>query len=377
MIYHLLTESEPFSEHFGGALSRWTANVLRNDEDAMIVCPWADVSWNFPSQRIITLEGLKTYKRWASFFRRHAFGQFRPALLNRILNPLMEKLRGRDVLYIHNRPECALALQSRCRQLGVRLILHMQNSHLTYLSKRALSRLNLDAFVFCSAFLKSEAAGWRVPLANATVIPNGADEDLFFPAADHKAASRNSSPVVLFVGRLVPEKGAHLFLAAMKALQEKGIRVLGKLIGATGFGACAKSNYFDQLKRDKPSNVEFSEYVSGRELADQYRNASVFCCPSIWNEPFGMVNVEAMATALPVVASAVGGIPEIFERGGGLLVPPNRAEELANAIELLVTDAGRRAQLSQEALRSFQTRYRWQGIRSQYHALVNSLGCAA
>ena len=90
-----------------------------------------------------------------------------------------------------------------------------------------------------------------------------------------------------------------------------------------------------------------------------------------------MVNVEAMATALPVVASAVGGIPEIFERGGGLLVPPNRAEELANAIELLVTDAGRRAQLSQEALCSFQTRYRWQGIRSQYHALVNSLGCAA
>ncbi len=377
MIYHLLTESEPFSEHFGGALSRWTANVLRDDENSVIVCPWADASWNFPSQRIVALKSLRTYKRWTSFFRRHSFGQFRPALLKQILNPLMEKLRAGDVLYIHNRPEYALALQSRCRHIAVKVVLHMQNSHLTYFSKRALSQLNLDAFIFCSSFLKSEAAGWGVPLPNAKVIPNGADEDLFFPATDRPLAGGSSSPVVLFVGRLVPEKGAHLFLAAMKALQEKGIRVLGKLIGATGFGASGKSSYFDQLKRDKPSNVEFGEYVSGRELADEYRNASLFCCPSIWNEPFGMVNVEAMATGLPVVASAVGGIPEIFERGGALLVPANRPEELANAIELLATNADRRAQLSREALRSFQTRYRWQGIRSQYYALLDSLGCVA
>ena len=377
MIYHLLTESEPFSEHFGGALSRWTANVLRDDENSTIVCPWADTSWNFPPRRIITIESLRAYQRWASFFRRHSFGQFRPALLNRVLNPLMEKLHEGDILYIHNRPEYALALHSRCHRMGVRLVLHMQNSHLTFFSKRVLSGLKLDAFVFCSSFLQSEAHHFGVPLTSTKVIPNGADEDLFFPADGKKlTTNKTSSPVVLFVGRLVPEKGAHLFLSAMKSLQEKGIRALGKLIGATGFGGSGKSDYFEQLKRDKPSNVEFGEYVSGRELADQYRNASLFCCPSIWNEPFGMVNVEAMATALPVVASAVGGIPEIFERGGGLLVPANHPEELANAIELLIRDVGRRAQLSQEAFRSFQTRYRWQNIRSQYHALLDSLGCA-
>ena len=378
MIYHLLTESEPFSEHFGGALSRWAANVLRGDENSIIVCPWADTSWNFPSRRTITLEGLRAYKRWAPFFRRHSFGPFRPALLNRVLNPLVEKLREGDVLYIHNRPEYAMALHSHCRRLGVKLILHMQNSHLTYCSKRVLNRIKLDAFVFCSSFLQSEARAFGVPLTNSKVIPNGADEELFFPASRKKMpANETSSPVVLFVGRLVPEKGAHLFLAAMKSLQAKGIRVLGKLIGSTSFGGSGKSNYFDQLKRDKPTNVEFGEYVSGRQLADQYRHASLFCCPSIWNEPFGMVNVEAMATGLPVVASAVGGIPEIFERGGALLVPANCPEELANAIELLVTDASRHAQLSQEALRSFQTRYRWQGIRSQYRALLDSVGCAA
>jgi spore coat protein SA len=378
MIYHLLTESEPFSEHFGGALSRWTANVLREDEDSMIVCPWADTSWNFPPRRIIAVPGFTSYRRWALFLRRHPFGHFRTALLNQVLKTLTKRLKKQDTVYIHNRPEFALALHSPCHQLGVKLVLHMQNSHLTYFPKQSMQKLKADAFVFCSSFLKSEALEFGVPLANANVIPNGADEELFFPVPDRGlVANKTSSPVVLFVGRLVPEKGAHLFLAAMKMLKAKGYEVLGRLIGSSSFGMHPKTAYEQHLMREKPSNVEFGEYLSGKDLAEAFRNASVFCCPSIWNEPFGMVNVEAMATALPVVATDVGGIPEIFEQGGGLLVSANRPNELADAIESLLTDSRRRAQLSQEGFRSFQKRYRWQGIRNQYRGLIDSLGTAA
>jgi len=298
--------------------------------------------------------------------------------LNHLFRPLTEKLEKGDTLYIHNRPEFALALQSRCQRQGAKLVLHMQNSHLVCFPKPALSELKLDGFVFCSSFLMTEARDHGVPLVNAHVIPNGADERLFFPAVDGKVtARRTATPMVLFVGRFVPEKGAHVFLAAMKSLKEKGIEVSGKLIGSTGFGGRGKSDYLDRLKREKPSNAEFGEYQSGPPLADQYRQAAVFCCPSTWKEPFGMVNVEAMATALPVVAAAVGGIPEIFAQGGGLLVPANRPHELTTAIQLLVTDGGRRAQLSQEAYRSFRDRYRWQIIRAQYRSFLNSLGCAA
>jgi glycosyltransferase involved in cell wall biosynthesis len=86
-----------------------------------------------------------------------------------------------------------------------------------------------------------------------------------------------------------------------------------------------------------------------------------------------MVNVEAMATALPVIATSVGGIPEIFQEGGGLLIPSNSPGELASAIELLIKDTNKRRQLSSEGYRAFQRRYRWQAIRSQYRGLVNSL----
>ena len=75
------------------------------------------------------------------------------------------------------------------------------------------------------------------------------------------------------------------------------------------------------------------------QLAAEFRKAQIFCCPSTWSEPFGMVNVEAMATALPVIATAVGGIPEIFQEGGGLLIPSNSPGALAAAIELLLKDS--------------------------------------
>jgi spore coat protein SA len=377
MIYHLLTESEPFSEHFGGALSRWAANVLREDENSIVVCPWADTSWNFPAERLIALPGLRNYPKWSLLRSRSAIS-FRLALFSHVLVPLVERLKKGDVLYIHNRPEFALALRSGCRRLGVSLVLHMQNSHLSYLPPRYFKRLDVDAFVFCSSFLKSEALGLGVPNSHATTIPNGADEALFFPASNKKSnMNETSPPVVLFVGRLVPEKGAHLFTEAMRTLQAKGIEVSGKIIGGTGFGKSQTSDYVDSLKREKPSNVEFGEYVSGRPLAEEFRNADVFCCPSIWNEPFGMVNIEAMATALPVVATAVGGIPEIFDQGGGLLVPADSTEELAAAVDLLLRDSQRRKQLSQEGYRSFQKRYRWQEIRSQYRGLLDSLTKAA
>jgi len=84
-----------------------------------------------------------------------------------------------------------------------------------------------------------------------------------------------------------------------------------------------------------------------------------------------------MATALPVVATAVGGIPEIFREGGGLLIPSNSPRDLSTAIESLLRDSQKRLLLSSEGYRAFQKRYRWEQIRAQYRGLVDSLCGAA
>jgi spore coat protein SA len=133
------------------------------------------------------------------------------------------------------------------------------------------------------------------------------------------------------------------------------------------------SDYLRTLKERKPENVEFGEYVTGETLGDEFRQASIFCCPSVWNEPFGMVNVEAMACGLPIVASAVGGIPEIFRHGGAMLVPGGSVSALADALEILITDPARRKEIAAEGTRSFEEHFRWAVIRDEYMQLVETL----
>jgi spore coat protein SA len=378
MIYHVLTESEPFSEYAGGALSRWTANVLRHDDDSTVVCPWADSTWSFSDSRVWSLPGLREHSKYFHMLRYHTALRLRLFQLRHLFRPLVGKLQKGDVVYIHNRPEYALALRSSCLCSGARVVLHMQNSHLRFLPSRFARQLDVDALVFCSAYLQQEASDFSSNANCSAVIPNGADESRFFPAAPDNAADQTSNkPVALFVGRLIPEKGVHILVEAMRLLEANGVQVTARIVGGAGFGGQETSEYVNQLKQNKPSNVEFSDYVSGPALAAEFRKAQIFCCPSTWSEPFGMVNVEAMASALPVIATAVGGIPEVFQEGGGLLIPSNSPGALAVAIELLLKDSAKRRQLSSEGYRTFQKRYRWQEIHAQYRELVDNLCGAA
>jgi spore coat protein SA len=381
MVYHILPESEPFSEHVGGALSRWAANVLREDVNCIVVCPWADNTWEFPRQSIWSLRGLRNYRWWTRILRTRSgatpAGLFAPLspiavrlkLLRFIFAPLAKRLRLGDTVYIHNRPEFAVALSPLCRSAGAHLVLHLQNSHLLAIQEDRYFPLDVDALVFCSAFLKAEASRYVARVDTAVVIPNGADEQCFFPAP--KAAFQGTTdPVVLFVGRLIPEKGVLCFVDAMRLLSDRGVGALGRIVGSTCFGSDRSSKYVESIRRQLPPNVHFANYVSGVALAEEFRRASVFCCPSIWNEPFGMVNVEAMATRLPVVATAVGGIPEIFKQGGGILVRPGSPTELAHAIETLVTNPAKREEMGAQGYQVYKLRFRWQTIRAQYLDLV-------
>ena len=381
MIYHVLPESEPFSERSGGALSRWAANVLREDDNCTVICPSADASWGFPRRRVWRLPGLRNYRWWARLLRNRSWTQaagligprclaaLRLRLLRFVFVPLSRRMRHGDVVYIHNRPEFALALSPSCRRAGAHIVLHLQNSHLLEMDDRYHSLVDVDALVFCSSFLRAEASRYVARVNTAVVIPNGADERCFFPIS-MPTFQESNCPVVLFVGRLVPEKGVQCFVDAMRLLFERQVQAFGKVIGSTCFGSNRSSAYVERIKRELPPNVQFADYLSGDDLADEFRRAAIFCCPSVWNEPFGMVNVEAMATRLPVVATAVGGIPEIFQQGGGILVRPGSAIELADAIEQLARDPAKRKELGAQGYQIYKSRFRWQTIRAQYLSLV-------
>ena len=157
------------------------------------------------------------------------------------------------------------------------------------------------------------------------VVYNGIDPDEFFPDPRTEDVERlgvdPNTPVVLFVGRVTRQKGITYLLEAAKSFDPEAQVVF-----------CAGAPDTPEIEREVTSQVAelaeqrkgvfwFDEMLPRPVLVQFMAHASVFVCPSIY-EPFGMINVEAMACGAPVVASAVGGIPEIVDDGQtGFLVP--------------------------------------------------------
>ena len=366
MVYHILPEAEPFSESYGGALSRWVANTLRVDPASVVIAPWCDGSWKFGNHRVITLRGLRWLSASVRASNNRLPSQVREQAASLIFRTTFSAAGSGDVVYIHNRPEYVRGLLRAYPRRQFKILLHMHNSHLAEGHHTPAA----DLTVFCSEFLEREAKKKFTPL-NSAVIPNGADENCFYPASptEHRAVPR-----ILFVGRLVRDKGVDVLLSAMKLLHERNVQAQAHVVGSAKFGNNADDSYTRYVKTLAPPNVTFSTYKVGQALGNEYRAADIFCCPSVFNEPFGMVNVEAMASGLPVVATEVGGVPEIFRHGGGMLVPPNNPSKLADALTTLIERRDLRVALGRQGYSSFTNNFRWEVVRKTYDRTLESIG---
>jgi spore coat protein SA len=370
-VVHLLTETDSFPDLHGAALQRWVANVLRFEGSRSVVAtPRSDGSWGLEKVEILHLPGFWAYSHLRGRYRMP--WQLRRPLLRRILRPVVNRLEPGSVLWIHNRPDCAAAIQDDVARSGAKLVVHLHNSLLVSFPREITGSLHADTLVFCSGYLEGEARCLFPTLDKTAVIYNGADHARFFPRVETEG--RTGLPTVLFAGRLVPEKGAHVFLAAMKTLLLRGVEVRGRLLGATGFGSRnAATAYSAKILRDLPGNVEVGGYCAGAELAAEFRAADVFCSPSVWAEPFGMVNVEAMASGLATVTTRGGGVPEIFAAGGAILVARDSASELADALELVIRDSVLRRSLASAGYRSFLRNFTWRAAHVRYREVLASL----
>lgn len=368
-VFHLLDEREVFSDHAGGAISRWAANMLREGRE-IIVCPSFDPSWGFPTERLYVLPG------WSRTGPVHPILYRLPWVLQkfiyqRVFEPLVKKLGPGDIVYVHNRPACAAVLAVRSAEKGFTVVLHMHNSHLI-LANRGQKRALLDTpIVFVSEYLRTELkAAWPEHRGLTSVVYNGADEKMF---RSEPRVGRNV-PEVIFTGRLIPEKGVHVLVEAMRLLEKKGVPVRCTLVGGAGFGKRRKTAYVCRLEKRKGTNTVMVGYHAGSRVAELLRNADIYCLPSIWKDPFPLSVLEALATGMPVVASRAGGIPEELGWGGGLLVEPNQPEALAEAIETLALDPAMRERLGAEASAASAQHFTWSVVREQYKSFLRELG---
>ena len=223
------------------------------------------------------------------------------------------------------------------------------------------------------------------------VIYNGIDPDFYRPDATTDALERHgvdpAIPYVLFVGRITRQKGIIHLVRAIRHL-DPGIGVV----------LCAGQPDTPEIAREMEEGVRaaqaerdnvvwIGEMVSRTDVRQLYSSAAVFCCPSVY-EPFGIINLEAAACETPVVASAVGGIPEVVVDGEtGLLVPvdlrlddpmspvdPDRFERgLAAGINALMADPGARDAMGRAGRRRAVDRFGWESIAGQTADLYRTL----
>jgi starch synthase len=215
------------------------------------------------------------------------------------------------------------------------------------------------------------------------VIHNGIDADFYRPDPATDALARHgvdpSVPYVLFVGRITRQKGIIHLVRAIRHLHPGIGVVLCAGQPDTPEIAAEMEEGVRQAQAERPNVVWIGEMVSREAARQLYSHAGVFCCPSVY-EPFGIINLEAAACETPVVASAVGGIPEVVVDGEtGLLVPvdlrsddpmspidPDRFElNLAGAINALMADAATREVMGRAARRRAVEHFSWDAIARQ------------
>jgi glycogen synthase len=213
-----------------------------------------------------------------------------------------------------------------------------------------------------------------------TVIHNGIDTDEYRPQAGSDALDRfgidRSAPYVLFVGRVTRQKGIVHLVRAIRHF-DPGIGVV-LCAGApdTPDIATEMEAGVAAAQAERANVVWIPEMVDKPTVRQLYSHAALFCCPSVY-EPFGIINLEAMACETAVVASAVGGIPEVVVPGEtGLLVPfepagdgsfeprdPDMfARDLAAAINELMADPDRRESMGKAGRRRAVEHFGWDAI---------------
>jgi len=174
--------------------------------------------------------------------------------------------------------------------------------------------------------------------------------------------------MILFVGRLVPQKGVDVLLRAFAVVLRRcpGIRLV---IAGDGY----QRLYLERLSRHLglPPHVEFVGWQTGPALARLYQAAEMVVVPSVY-EPFGLVALEAMACGRPVVASRIGGLAEVIAEGRtGYLIPPGDYLSLARRMAQLLLEPARAAAMGQAA-RQEAMRYCWPRIAELTHDLYRS-----
>jgi alpha-maltose-1-phosphate synthase len=250
-----------------------------------------------------------------------------------------------------------------------------------------------DAVIAVSEGTKADVLRlFNVDQERVHIIYNGIDPEEYRPVTERDALIQYGidpeKPFVLFVGRIARQKGIIHLVRAIRYFAPGFQVVLCAGAPDTPEIALEMQQAVAEAQRSRAGVIWIEQMAAKRSIYQLYSHAAVFCCPSIY-EPFGIINLEAMACETAVVASAVGGIKEVVVDGEtGFLVPlqqmgespfepmdPDQfARDLAEKINILITDPELRQKFGKAGRRRAIEKFSWQAIAAQTKSLYQELG---
>ena len=273
-------------------------------------------------------------------------------LVDKMIMKILNSTDPKQLIEVHNRPYLVNYIKKRINLCPISLFLHNNPKEMRG-SKSIEDRVRLlsnCSAIFCvSEFIKNEfIEGLTDNLHKVFVLYNGVERKISkFP---------NKKKEVLFVGRLVYDKGVDLYVDVISSIASRFLDWKFNLIGSHRLGERENKNSFAYKITKKFEKIgQHAKYYGFKDhnfVEQKMRSSSIIIIPSRWQEPFGLVAAEAMSNGIAIIASKVGGLPEIIKTNG-ILIDNINFEKLKKNLIDLINDQTKREILQKKAWESF------------------------
>ena len=240
--------------------------------------------------------------------------------------------------------------------------------------------LTFDHAICVSAATRSVLVEAGVPVSHARIIHTGLDVDHYLNGDDQHSLSHDDQNLnVLYAGRIYPEKGIGTLIEAMiKLVRDQGKREIS--LSVAGSGSVEYENHLRELviEAGVTENVLFLGWMPPAEMPELLRKFDVLVLPSSWSEPFSRSVLEGMISGLVVVATRIGGTPEIIVDGeNGVLFMPNDPDDLAMKIARLVDDPASRDRIGHAGRQTILERFTMTRMMDEIESYLQEVASAS
>ncbi|UOF92670.1 glycosyltransferase family 4 protein [Fodinisporobacter ferrooxydans] len=305
------------------------------------------------------------------------------------LREVLQKLAAckLDLIQIDNRPAWVTAIKRKFPKIPVVLNLHsvtfLGDSHISSAHLRQVWREISAVVVNSQALAGVLKHRYGVPSRKIYVIQPGVDLSAF-PSrwsnhgmdrrkAFRKANNCETSFVFLYAGRVIRSKGIHTIIQAFQSIHKTYPSTCLFIVGNTHPWEKAYRKFLEKKARNR--SIRIIRHLPHHTLVNYYLGADAFLCPSQQFEAFGLVNIEALATGLPVIASKQGGIKEIVAPGCGILVTSFHSEKaFRNAMLKAIRNQSHwRTSMSESSRIRAETAFSWKKTADSFANLYRLL----